>query len=290
MAVVDYTTNLGLALPTTGDLAGLWGYTVNDSITSLLDSAIAGTTTLSTDADVTLTDTDGAANQARAAVLNWTASGTTTRYINAPKRSKIYVVFNNTGSTQSIVLRGGPTSPTTGVTIPAGDQAMVAWNGSDFEKVGGGNPAGSNTQIQFNNAGNFGASSGLTWNGTTMTATNLSAGSLTLTSSPLAIASGGTNSTATPTLGGVGYGTGTAHAYTAAGTAGKVLTANGAAAPTWEDSPTPANASGALLTNTTTVSENYTVPVGTNAFSVGPITIADTYTVTVSSGQRWVII
>lgn len=290
MAVVNYTSNLGLALPTTGDLAGLWGYTVNDSITALLDSAVAGTTTITTDADVTLTTTDGVSNQARAAIINWTATGTVTRYINAPKHSKVYVIFNNTGGTQSIVLRGGPTSPTTGVTIPAGDQAMVAWSGTDFEKVGGGNPAGSNTQIQFNNAGNFGASSGLTWNGTTMTATNLSAGSLTLTSSPLAIASGGTNSTATPTLGGVGYGTGTAHAYTAAGTAGKILTSNGAAAPTWEDSPTPAKASGALLTNTTTVSENYTVPVGTNAFSVGPITIADTYTVTVSSGQRWVII
>lgn len=290
MAVVDYTTNLGLALPTTGDLAGLWGYTVNDSITSLLDSAIAGTTTLSTDVDVTLTDTDGAANQARAAVLNWTASGTATRYINAPKRSKVYVVFNNTGSTQSIVLRGGPTSPTTGVTILAGDQAMVAWNGSDFEKVGGGNAGGSNTQVQFNNGGNFDGSSGLTWNGTTLTATNLSAQSLSLTTTPLAIASGGTNSTATPTLGGVGYGTGTAHAYTAAGTAGKVLTSNGAAAPTWEDPTTPAKASGALVVNTTTVSESYVIPVGTNAFSVGPITIADTYTVTVSSGQRWVII
>lgn len=290
MAVVDYTTNLGLALPTTGDLAGLWGYTVNDSITSLLDSAIAGTTTLSTDADVTLTDTDGAANQARGAVLNWTATGTTTRYINAPKRSKIYVVFNNTGGTQSIVVRGGPTSPTTGVTVLAGDQAIVAWNGSDFEKVGGGQAGGATTQVQFNDGGNFNGSSGLTWNGTTLTATNLSAQSLSLTTTPLAIASGGTNSTATPTLGGVGYGTGTAHAYTAAGTAGKILTANGAAAPTWEDAPTPAKASGALLVNTTTVSESYVLPTGSNAISVGPITIADTYTVTVSSGQRWVVI
>jgi hypothetical protein len=153
MAVVDYTSNLGLALPTTGDLAGLWGFTVNDSITSLLDSAVAGTTTLSADADTTLTTTDGAANQARAAVINWTASGTVTRNINAPKHSKVYVVFNNTGSTQSIVLRGGPTSPTTGVTIKAGQQAMVAWNGSDFERVGGGDPGGSNTQIQFNDNG-----------------------------------------------------------------------------------------------------------------------------------------
>ena len=47
------------------------------------------------------------------------------------------------------------------------------------------------------------------------------------------IANGGTNSTATPTSGGVGYGTGTAHAYTSAGTSGQVLTSAGAGAPTW---------------------------------------------------------
>lgn len=290
MAVVDYTTNLGLALPTTGDLAGLWGFTVNDSITALLDTAVAGTVTLNTDADVTLTDTDGVANQARAAVINWTATGTVTRTITAPKRSKVYVVFNNTGGTQAIVVRGGPTSPTTGVTVLAGDQAILAWNGNDFERVGGGQAGGATTQVQFNDGGNFNGSSGLTWNGTTLTATNLAAQSMTLSGSPLGIASGGTNSTATPTLGGVGYGTGTAHAYTAAGTTGKVLTSNGAAAPTWEDTVAPVVAGGALLTNTDTVTESYVIPVGTNAFSVGPITIADTYTVTVSAGQRWLVV
>ena len=65
MAVTNFTPLLGLALPTTGDLSGTWGVTVNDAITSLLDSAVAGTTTLSTDADVTLSTTNGAANQAR---------------------------------------------------------------------------------------------------------------------------------------------------------------------------------------------------------------------------------
>jgi hypothetical protein len=123
-----------------------------------------------------------------------------------------------------------------------------------------------------------------------MTATNLSAGSLTLTTTPLAIASGGTGGAATPSLGGVVYGTGSAYAVTIAGTSGKVLTSNGAAAPTWEDPATPSKASGALLVNTTTVSESYVLPSGSNAFSVGPITIADTYTVTVSSGQRWLIV
>ena len=49
----------------------------------------------------------------------------------------------------------------------------------------------------------------------------------------LSIANGGTNSTATATAGGASYGTGTAFAFTAAGTAGQVLTSNGASAPTW---------------------------------------------------------
>ena len=130
MAVTNFSPLLGLALPTTGDLSGTWGTTVNTAITDLLDSAVAGTTTISADADVTLTTTNGAANQAREAIILWTASGTTTRNITAPAQSKIYIVINATGSTQSIVIRGS--GPTTGVTIPAGNRALVAWNGSDF--------------------------------------------------------------------------------------------------------------------------------------------------------------
>ena len=56
---------------------------------------------------------------------------------------------------------------------------------------------------------------------------------VTLSGTALPIANGGTNSTATPTAGAVPYGTGTAFAFTSAGTAGQVLTSNGASAPTW---------------------------------------------------------
>lgn len=49
----------------------------------------------------------------------------------------------------------------------------------------------------------------------------------------VAIAQGGTNGTATPTAGAVSYGTGTAYAFTAAGTTGQVLQSNGSSAPTW---------------------------------------------------------
>ena len=54
-----------------------------------------------------------------------------------------------------------------------------------------------------------------------------------ITTGVVPIANGGTNSTATPTAGGVGYGTGTAHAYSSVGTSGQFLQSNGSSTPTW---------------------------------------------------------
>ena len=127
-----YTSLLGLALPVTGELSGTWGDTVNTSITNLLDTAIAGTTTLSADANVTLSTTTGAANQARQAIILWTASGTVTRTITAPAQSKIYTVINRS-ATQSIKIVGA--GPTTGITIKSGATVTVAWNGLDFVEI-----------------------------------------------------------------------------------------------------------------------------------------------------------
>jgi hypothetical protein len=76
-------------------------------------------------------------------------------------------------------------------------------------------------------------------------------GALTLTgglSTPLAIAQGGTAGTATPTNGGVVYGTGIAYGASAAGTSGQLLQSNGAAAPSWATVTVPvAVPSGAIL-------------------------------------------
>ena len=202
MAVTNFSPLLGLALPTTGDLSGTWGTTVNDSITQLLDSAVAGTTTLSADADVTLSTTNGAANQARNAILLWTASnGATTRNITAPAQSKAYLVINS--GTGSIVIRGA--GPTTGVTVPAGARALVAWNGSDFVKIVS-NPVSLATDV----TGTLPVGNGGT-GATTLTANNVLLGNGT--SAPL---------------------------FVAPGTSGNVLTSNGT---TWT-SATPA-ASGA---------------------------------------------
>jgi len=127
------TPLLGLTLPTTGTLSGTWGETVNNEITSLLDSAVAGTTTLSTDADVTLTATVSSANQARAAILSFTGARTALRTIIAPAQSKTYVVYNQTSGGFSVKLAAP--GPTTGVTILNGETAVVAWNGADFVRI-----------------------------------------------------------------------------------------------------------------------------------------------------------
>lgn len=285
MAVTNFSPLLGLALPTTGDLSGTWGVVVNDSITQLLDSAIAGTTTLSADSDVTLSTTNGAANQARNAIILWTASGTVTRNITAPAQSKAYIVINATGGTQSIVLRGS--GPTTGVTVQAGYKALVAWNGSDFVNISSSVFSGT-VLIEGTSAAGAQLRMGEdTDNGTNyvaLKAPDSLASNVTFTL-PNA---DGTNGQVLQT-----NGSGTLSFATFSGlpsqtgNAGKYLTTDGTN-PSWTD--TGATAGGSIYVNNDVISQNYTIASGQNGFSVGPITISSGYAVTVSSGQRWVIL
>jgi hypothetical protein len=74
----------------------------------------------------------------------------------------------------------------------------------------------------------------------------------------------------------------------AAGTAGRVLQSNGAAAPSWVAAP-GAQAGGVIYENALTISSNYTLTTSRNGMSVGPITISSGVSVTVPSGQRWLV-
>jgi hypothetical protein len=135
---INYTTLLGLAQPVTGTEANTWGDVVNDEITALLDSAIAGTATISVTAgDVTLTSVDGAADQARMAILVATGTPGVARNIIAPAQSKSYIVVNQSDS--SVILKG---SATTGVAVRAGQAATCVWNGTDFEIAASGDVDG----------------------------------------------------------------------------------------------------------------------------------------------------
>ena len=96
----------------------------------------------------------------------------------------------------------------------------------------------------------------------------------------LAIANGGTNATATPTAGGIAYGTGTAYAFTLAGTSGQMLTSAGAGTPTWT---TPVvNTVSAPVTKTA----NFTVAVG-EAWLINNKS-GSTCTVTLPTASAWI--
>jgi hypothetical protein len=250
------TTLLGLALPVEGELDGTWGDVVNDSITSLLDSAVAGTTTLSVDADVTLTTTALAANQARQAIIRWTASnGATTRNITAPAQSKPYIVIN--AGTGSIVLRGA--GPTTGITVAAGERCLAAWSGSDFVKVS------TSTASGVTSVGGTGTVNGITLTGTVTSTGNLTLGGTlsgvslaTQVTGTLPVGNGGTGAT-TLTANNVILGNGTsAVQFVAPGTSGNVLTSNGT---TW----TSATPSGGSLTGTTDSASPFKTALGSGA-------------------------
>jgi hypothetical protein len=317
---INYTTLLGLAQPVTGTEANTWGTAVNDQITGLLDTAVAGTTTLSSDADVTLTTTSGAANQARQAIILWTAGGTTLRTITAPAQSKAYVVINKTSSTQSIKLVG--VGPTTGVTIIAGESAVCAWNGVDFIKTSStvANAAGSNTQVQFNNSGVLGGSANLTWNGTSLAVTGTVAvtGALTATldstfssTGALLISKGTTGQRPTPASGMLRFNTTTVEFEGYNGTAwasvgGAALSNDTStatnvyplfAAATSGTASTLYTGNAKLLYKPSTGEFQASVPVALNGIVVNSQTVATSYTiaagysgmsagpVTVASGQ-----
>ena len=129
---INYTTLLGLAQPVTGTEANTWGTVVNDSVTALVEDAIAGSATeVVTAGDWTLTTTgSGAENQARSAILIPTGTPGVSRNIIAPSSSKAYIVDNQ--SDGAVVLKG---VATTGATIATGTTALVAWNGTDFVLV-----------------------------------------------------------------------------------------------------------------------------------------------------------
>jgi hypothetical protein len=295
-----YTTLLGLALPVTGELSGTWGDTVNNAITGLLDTAVAGTTTLSSDSDVTLSTTTGAANQARQAIILWTAGGTVTRTITAPAQSKTYIVLNKTSSTQSIKLVG--VGPTTGVTIVANELALCAWNGTDFVKIANQYGASNVTSLtatansSFTSTGALLISKGTTGEqpGSPVT------GMMRYNSTTNQFEGYSGSSPAWKSIGGSALSNDTSTASSlypvfagaTSGTAENLYTSNAKLLykpSTGELQASVPVASNGIVVNSLTVTTSYTIAAGFSGASAGPITIASGQSVTVAGGSRWVI-
>jgi hypothetical protein len=127
-----YTSRLRFTLPATGELTNVWGNTVNNGITELVESAIAGAATLSTwggaGVAYTLSNNNGAADEARCMFL--VASGTPgeNKNIICPAVTKLYVVQNNVSGGFSVTLK---TSAGTGITVPNGTTMFLRCDGTD---------------------------------------------------------------------------------------------------------------------------------------------------------------
>lgn len=127
----SYSTKFRFELIATGEQASTWGITTNTNLGTLIEQAIAGVGAISfgSDADKTLSTSNGSTDEARNAVYSCTSSGslTATRALILPAGAgvtKTGIAYNGTTGGQSILVKpsGG-----TGVTVPNG-YACLFWS------------------------------------------------------------------------------------------------------------------------------------------------------------------
>lgn len=163
-----YTTSGRLNLQGTGDNNNTWGIVLNQQGLSLIDTMIAGVSTIAITGDVVLTSLNGQADQSRAAQLVLTGSPAANFQVTIPSVSKLYRVKNSTGKIATFTAGG------TTVAIDSGDIIDIQCDGTNVTTPGVGGlswkayisaiaagGAGGNVPSPIGNSGKF-----LTNNGT----------------------------------------------------------------------------------------------------------------------------
>ena len=287
------STTQTVVLPVTSTLALGWAFeiinnssgslTVNSSGGSLVGTVTAGTTasivcrlTSGTTATSWDFDIDGFSGQ--------TGTGDVVRASGPVLSSPTFTTPQATGQ---LAFQGSTSSSAQFATSQtSGNTTITTSQTSGTLTIGG--PSGTGTQT-------FGRSTvsqqtdiqaGATASGSTKTM-NIGTGGLAGSTTNIAI--GSTAGTSTTNL------QGNLQVNGAAGTSGQVLTSSGSGvAPTWTavsgGQYFGSAAIKAIAYNSDTIAENITTTAGNNCLSVGPITIASGFSVTIASGQRWIIL
>ena len=256
-------SDLKIELIATGEQSGTWGTTTDTNLGTALGEAITGSADVNfaTAADVTVTLTDtNTAQTARNLRLNITESSTGIGYVgnlilgSGCQIEKFYIINNGTTGAKTVKNTTG-----TGISVPAGKSMLVFNNGTNVvEAVTYINSLTGGT-LSVTGASTFGADS--TYSGT---------GQVKLPVGTTAQRSG------SPVNGMMRYST-TENSF------------EGYQAGAW-GGISGAQANGCIYENNVTVTSSYTLTTSKNGFSVGPITINSSVTVTVPSGQRWLIL
>ena len=112
---------LRLELQATGENATTWGTKTNNNL-NLIAAAIAGATPLSlSTADVSLTEANAAADQARAGILILTGTLLNSVNIVVPAQTKTYAVLRQTSGAFGVTIKN-----------PSGTGATLAASGADL--------------------------------------------------------------------------------------------------------------------------------------------------------------
>ena len=141
--MATYTTRLRLEKQATGANSNTWGTRLNSNVFSLVDNAVAGYTTIAlTDSTVTLSVSDGSADQARSSMLELTGTLTSNVGVVIPSVSKQYLVRNATSGSFTVTIKanGGTgsavTQGTTGIVYCDGASVRAATGGAAARNIG----------------------------------------------------------------------------------------------------------------------------------------------------------
>jgi microcystin-dependent protein len=126
-----YSPLLRLELIAAGEQAGLWGNTTNTTFGTLLEQAIAGSTTVAltsgSPTTYTLSSTNGTPDEARAAVLIINGTPASATSIVVPASQKVYIAKN--GTTQTLTFKTA--GQVGGVTVVSGGANVVFCDGTN---------------------------------------------------------------------------------------------------------------------------------------------------------------
>jgi hypothetical protein len=252
-------SDLKIELIGTGDQTGTWGETTNNNFSIAVGEAITGSANVafsSADVTITLTNTNGS-QLARNLRLNLTGTSGGARNLilgSGCQINKLYLINNGLADAVTVKNTSG-----TGIAVPAGKSMFVFNNGTNVTEAVTGAVNLSVGTLAVTGTSTFAGDS--TYSGT---------GQVKLPAGTDAQRSG------SPANGMIRYNT-------------DLNSFEGYVAGNWGGIG-GAQAGGAILTNKDIASVSFTIPSGTNGLSVGPVTISSGVTITVTAGQRYVIL